>query len=943
MSDQKLVSPLLDGYLMGDPISSHDGVSCCPAIKENSDKKYIVKILSIPSSQKQLDALLLTGAYKDAAAALEYFKYLTDNVVREAELLQQLAKLEGFLPCENWQVVPMENNALGYEVYLLIPYRQSLAKLLKNSPMTHLGAVNLGLDLCSALAACRRAGYLYVDLKPSNIFVTDDREYRIGDLGFVSMDSLPYTSMPTKYCSPYTAPELHDVLNTVNNTADIYALGLILYQVYNNGELPFSDIAPKEDLPSPVNADYEMAEIIQKALAPDPKDRWQDPAEMGQALVGYMQRNVINDTPLVPPILEPVNDEGTEIVEDAEEGSEELPLADETTPDEELDADLSEAELTEEASSMLAQAEELAAHEIPEPVIVPEPVEVTMPSLFAKPSDEQDDPDGTETTGEENEPSISFFDDEEDDDENNDHIFVPVRPKKPRFKITRGMIAGAIVIVLLALAAFAGYYYYDNYYILSVERVDLEGSHNEITALISSEIDETMLTAVCTDTYGNAKTSAVLNGKAVFSDLTPGTQYTVTLEVEGFHKLQGSTSGTYTTAQQTNIVSFTATIGPEDGSVRLNFTVDGTDPQEWVVEYSTPGEETQSVPFSGHMVTITGLTPGNVYTFRLLPAPDTELYITGTDTLEFTASKIIIAENLTITSSVDGTLTAAWDTPEGAAVSEWSVRCYSNSDDSYDTTLTVTDNTVSFSGIEADRPYTVEVTAAGMPQSARTDITANPITISNITGTTVGAKTLRVTWDYQGNAPEGGWVLSYSIDGGNVIETLLCDKNSKDISLLVPNATYNITILAADSTTVFGGTGAVKTSAAAAYYGHSLHVRHVDASLCVTPEKDNWTYRDVPGYATTFTSGQSISIVLYSSVSFYYDNDDTDILFVIRDADGNVRSELLEKDTQNWRKMWTKRYCYLTIPNLPTEAGDYAVEVYFDGAHVLAENFTITE
>ena len=157
MSEQKLVSPLLDGFQVGDPISSHDGVRCCPAIKENSDNKYIVKILSIPASQSQLDALLLAGAFQDAAGALEYFKDLADGVVREIKLHQQLARLDGFVPCDAWQVVPMDDNQLGYEVYLLTPYHRTLDRHMKKTALTHLEAVNLGLDLCAALAASRRA------------------------------------------------------------------------------------------------------------------------------------------------------------------------------------------------------------------------------------------------------------------------------------------------------------------------------------------------------------------------------------------------------------------------------------------------------------------------------------------------------------------------------------------------------------------------------------------------------------------------------------------------------------------------------------------------------------------------------------------------------------------------------------------------------------------
>ena len=74
MSDPKNISPLLDGFLLGAPISEHHGVVCCPAIKENSNKKCIVKIISVPASQAQFDALMLAGAYKDPGDAMEYFR-----------------------------------------------------------------------------------------------------------------------------------------------------------------------------------------------------------------------------------------------------------------------------------------------------------------------------------------------------------------------------------------------------------------------------------------------------------------------------------------------------------------------------------------------------------------------------------------------------------------------------------------------------------------------------------------------------------------------------------------------------------------------------------------------------------------------------------------------------------------------------------------------------
>ena len=127
MSETTHVSPLLDGFALGNPIREHKGIRCHPAIKENSDKKYIVKVISIPASQVQMDALLLAGAYKDPSDAMDYFRGQAEDVMKEAALLKNLSKLEGFLSYEGWQMEPITRHRLGYEVYLLGSYKRSFA------------------------------------------------------------------------------------------------------------------------------------------------------------------------------------------------------------------------------------------------------------------------------------------------------------------------------------------------------------------------------------------------------------------------------------------------------------------------------------------------------------------------------------------------------------------------------------------------------------------------------------------------------------------------------------------------------------------------------------------------------------------------------------------------------------------------------------------------
>ena len=194
MSEPRYVSPMLDGFSLGQAISDHHGVVCYPAMRDDSEKRYIVKKISLPASQVQVEALLLTGVFRDAEAVRSYYEELAQGVRKEVQILETLAGQRGFVPYNAHQIEPLEEG-VGYDVILLSRYRKTLDRFMERNPMTHLGAVNLGIDMCAALAVCREAGWLYVDLKPQNIHMFEDQEYRIGDLGFMPMNMLSYSAI----------------------------------------------------------------------------------------------------------------------------------------------------------------------------------------------------------------------------------------------------------------------------------------------------------------------------------------------------------------------------------------------------------------------------------------------------------------------------------------------------------------------------------------------------------------------------------------------------------------------------------------------------------------------------------------------------------------------------------------------------------------------------
>lgn len=1010
---------------MGDPISNHDGVRSCPAVHLETDKKYIIKIISVPASQSKLDALLLAGAFSDRDSAEAYFKELADDVINEAEVLQNLSKHEGFIAFEDLQIVPMQEGETGYDIYLLGQYRNTLTDVLRTNEMTHLQAINLGLDLCAALSAARRLGYIYSNLKPSNIFVCNEREFCIGDLGFLSLDSLQFASLPDKYRSDYTPAEISDAFASLNSTMDTYAVGLILYQAYNNGKLPV--IGP--ELEAPVHADPALAEIILKACALDPAERWADPVQMGQALANYMQSNPVNDVNIVPvseeetaepqeifpdedtepstdeiltevdealenapPLIVSPTEEEIPVEADAEEKveapveettdeSDAEPCDDDTvetpdaesaedipsqTTDEEPAEDIGEeqedaVEATEEACSdepdpedtpavdetaeILAQADDLIAHQLPDPPVAPEPFEVTLPEK-EEPEPEDDaceEPSEQEASGEEgnteSDTESPAAPDQEEPEAEDEELPDDAQEDEPKPKNKRkGLIVTAIVLAVVLLLGAAAVLFYQYFYLQTIDDMLLIGHEDRLTVQLTTDIADEKLTVKCTDTHGNALIADVENGIAYFSGLRSGTVYTLEVRIDGFHELIGKTTMDYTTTAQTVINGFYAVTGPEDGSVVLSFTPQGPNSEEWSVTYVADGEEEKTVTFTGPVVTLTGLTVGKEYTFTLTPV--TDLYLTGTDTITHTVSALVYAQNLRIPSFEDGNLTIAWDTPADVTVAQWYIRCYNEA--GFDQTLTTEDTFIIFEDMDISTGYTIEVIADGMSLGSRVNLPADSILITNVKAESSDRAELHVTWEFEGSAPAGGWVLQYTVDGSPV-QSITSETNSAVITPLIPGASYSITIKPANDTTFFGGNLVYESAEAAAFKGYLVTADDMEFSMCKTPGKKNWNRKDVSDkdYTTSFKVGVSASFVMHVKEKTTQTQDVVTTLYVIRDADGKLVSARTESRT--WDDMWDNRYGELTIPVMPETAGDYTVEIYFNGMAAATQSFEILE
>lgn len=952
MSDINLITPLLEGYSVGAPISDHDGIVCCPAIKEITQEQYIVKVISIPASQVQMDALLLAGAYKDPADAMDYFRQQSEEIMSEAESLQKLSLLDGFLSYDAWQTVPITRHRLGYQVYLIGSFKHSLDKYVRQNAVTHLEAINLGLDLCSALSACRRFGAIYVDLKPTNIFITEQKEYKIGDLGFVSLDALNYTVIPDKYRSVYTPPELFDPMSSLNMTVDTYAVGMILYQLFNDGQLPFKEKAPQEVLPSPVNADYELADIIMRAIHPDPFQRWNDPKDLGQALVEYMQRNVINNDPITvhTPLdipAEPLVPEAAAKDEDnpgGKTGSELLSGQDETVPDEADAETLLPHEMSDELSKMVSKADDLISHQAPVGVILPDIPDPPDPFAFAANEDDTiadseipEDPfiaDADASTGKASKVSKG-------------KSFISPEILRRNKKIRTGLTAGAIALAV----GTGGLWYYNNVFQLVIHGLSIETGKSTLAVTINSDVSDKLLTVLCTDSSGNVVMQPVQGGKAEFTGLKPDSTYVIELQPQGFHAVSGETKTSIATNATTNITSFSGLAGTEDGSVILSFTVEGDEPEEWMISIEAEGEEPRVQSFTGHSTTVSNLTVGKTYLFTLRAAnlqADSSVSVSGETTLEYLACRLILAQDITLYSDGNGSLTVRWSTPGDIIVDSWNVRCFN--ENGYDQDTITSETEATFNEISADEGYTIEITAAGMSQPSVLDIPNDSILISGFAvtnGTNVSDSYLSLEWNCSDVVPDGGWQLSYSLDGNRVQDLVTCSDSYCSIHPRVPGATYSILLNAANGTTVLNNTLVYTCPKAQDFDENKLSAENIEANLLKTPEK-SWNPSTVTSeaFSDQFVSGDKLSVLLHGTTDFYRPASvSVDVLYVIRNAQGNVLPDHLSSQTMRWNELWSEanyHYGSLDIPSIPNVPGEYTFELYFNGKTVASLPFHIS-
>lgn len=205
------------------------------------------------------------------------------------------------------QVYDQSQGGMSYIVQEYVEGETLKDLIRRESPLDPRRAITIALQILAALRIAHQQGVVHRDVKPQNILMQPDGKVKVADFGIASAggDTEMTEAGSIVGTAQYLAPEQARGL-TVGPPADLYALGIVLYEMLS-GRVPFEgdtavNVAMRhvQEAPQPLTernplVPVALEAVVMRALAKDPRQRYQSADEMGIELDRVRQGLPISD------------------------------------------------------------------------------------------------------------------------------------------------------------------------------------------------------------------------------------------------------------------------------------------------------------------------------------------------------------------------------------------------------------------------------------------------------------------------------------------------------------------------------------------------------------------------------------------------------------------------------------------------------------------------
>ena len=256
-----------------------------------------LKVITVPQSSAEVRSVISEGMSVSQAEA--YFHGIVEELMHEFSIMFKLKGTANVVSCEDLRVLE-HPDGIGWDILIRMELLHPLLPYVYQHPMARRDIIKLGIDICKALELCQRYNIIHRDIKPENIFISDNGDYKLGDFGIARTIERTSSGLSKKGTYSYMAPEVY-AGKEYGFSVDTYSLGLVLYRMLNKNRGPFLPQPPEaitydnreqalarrvsgEPLPRPFYGEGRLGEIVLKACAFDPKDRYSSPQQLRQEL-----------------------------------------------------------------------------------------------------------------------------------------------------------------------------------------------------------------------------------------------------------------------------------------------------------------------------------------------------------------------------------------------------------------------------------------------------------------------------------------------------------------------------------------------------------------------------------------------------------------------------------------------------------------------------------